>query len=75
MTSKITNSRMETKATTAFKEKAHQLIDSLPESADWDDRAERARYADAIALTKGFLHSLHPAPFSLRLLSNKQVRQ
>ena len=42
------SSRMETMATTAFKEKAHRLIDSLPETADWDDLAEKARYLAAV---------------------------
>lgn len=35
-------------ATTAFKEKAHRLIDSLPEAADWEDLAEKARYLAAV---------------------------
>ena len=34
--------------TTAFKEKAHRLIDSLPETADWNDLAEKARYLAAV---------------------------
>jgi predicted transcriptional regulator len=33
---------------TVFKDKAHQLIDSLPETAGWDDLAERARYLAAV---------------------------
>ncbi|MFU8831924.1 MAG: hypothetical protein ACNA7J_07170, partial [Wenzhouxiangella sp.] len=33
---------------TAFKERAHQLIDSLPESADWDELIEKARYLAAV---------------------------
>lgn len=41
-------SRMEDMATTAFKEQAHQLIDRLPETADWDDLAEKARYLAAV---------------------------
>lgn len=35
-------------ATTAFKEEAHRLIDSLPETADWDELAEKARYLAAV---------------------------
>ena len=33
---------------TAFKDQAHQLIDSLPETADWDDLIEKARYLAAV---------------------------
>lgn len=33
---------------TAFKDQAHQLIDNLPETADWNDLAERARYLAAV---------------------------
>lgn len=33
---------------TVFKEQAHQLIDSLPETADWDELAEKARYLAAV---------------------------
>jgi predicted transcriptional regulator len=35
-------------ATKAFKEEAHRLIDSLPETADWDELAEKARYLAAV---------------------------
>lgn len=34
----------------AFKDQAHKLVDSLPESADWQDLAERARYLAAVEL-------------------------
>jgi len=35
-------------STTAFNEQAHQLVDSLPETANWDDLAEKARYLAAV---------------------------
>jgi hypothetical protein len=31
-----------------FKEQAHELIDQLPETADWSDLAEKARYLAAV---------------------------
>ena len=31
-----------------FKQEAHKLIDALPDSATWDDLAEKARYLAAI---------------------------
>ena len=31
-----------------FKQEAHRLIDALPDSATWDDLAEKARYLAAI---------------------------
>lgn len=40
--------RVDSMTTTAFKEQAHRLIDSLPETADWDDLIERARYLAAV---------------------------
>jgi predicted transcriptional regulator len=33
---------------TVFKDQAHQLIDSLPETAGWEDLAQRARYLAAV---------------------------
>jgi len=39
---------MKRMATTTIREKAHELIDSLPETAGWDDLAERARYLAAV---------------------------
>lgn len=35
-------------ATSEFKEQAHLLVDSLPETADWDDLIEKARYLAAV---------------------------
>jgi predicted transcriptional regulator len=35
-------------ATTAFKEKAHQVIDQLPDTAGWEELAEKARYLAAV---------------------------
>lgn len=32
----------------AFKQEAHKLIDTLPESANWDDLAEKARFLAAV---------------------------
>jgi predicted transcriptional regulator len=32
----------------AFKHEAHKLIDELPDSAGWDDLAERARFLAAV---------------------------
>ena len=31
-------------AAAVFKQEAHRLIDTLPETASWDDLAEKARY-------------------------------
>lgn len=31
-----------------FKQEAHRLIDALPESASWDDLAEKARFLAAV---------------------------
>jgi predicted transcriptional regulator len=31
-----------------FKQEAHKLIDTLPETATWDDLAEKARYLAAV---------------------------
>lgn len=31
-----------------FKQEAHKLIDALPDSATWEDLAEKARYLAAI---------------------------
>ena len=31
-----------------FKQQAHQLIDALPDSASWQDLAEKARYLAAV---------------------------
>ena len=31
-----------------FKQEAHKLIDTLPETASWDDLAEKARYLAAV---------------------------
>ena len=33
---------------TVFKDKAHKLVDSLPETAGWNDLAEQARYLAAV---------------------------
>lgn len=33
---------------TAFKKHAHDLVDSLPDNAGWDDLVERARYLAAV---------------------------
>jgi len=35
-------------ATAAFKKEAHKLIDALPETATWDELAEKARYLAAV---------------------------
>lgn len=32
----------------AFKQEAHKLIDTLPETATWDELAEKARYLAAV---------------------------
>lgn len=32
----------------AFKHEAHKLIDDLPDTAGWDDLAERARFLAAV---------------------------
>ncbi len=32
----------------AFKQEAHKLIDALPETATWDELAEKARYLAAV---------------------------
>ena len=32
----------------AFNQEAHELIDDLPDSAGWDDLAERARFLAAV---------------------------
>ncbi len=32
----------------AFKQRAHELIESLPESAGWNDLAEQARFLAAV---------------------------
>jgi hypothetical protein len=31
-----------------FKQEAHKLVDQLPDSAGWDDLAERARFLAAV---------------------------
>lgn len=31
-----------------FRQEAHQLIDTLPETASWDDLAEKARFLAAV---------------------------
>jgi predicted transcriptional regulator len=31
-----------------FKQEAHKLIDALPETANWDELAEKARYLAAV---------------------------
>lgn len=31
-----------------FKQEAHQLVDALPETASWDDLAEKARFLAAV---------------------------
>ncbi len=31
-----------------FKQEAHKLIDTLPETASWEDLAEKARYLAAV---------------------------
>lgn len=31
-----------------FKQEAHKLVDELPDSAGWDDLAERARFLAAV---------------------------
>jgi predicted transcriptional regulator len=31
-----------------FKQEAHKLIDALPETASWDDLAEKARFLAAV---------------------------
>jgi predicted transcriptional regulator len=33
---------------TAFKKRAHDLVDSLPDNAGWEDLVERARYLAAV---------------------------
>jgi predicted transcriptional regulator len=33
---------------TAFKKHAHDLVDSLPDNAGWEDLVERARYLAAV---------------------------
>lgn len=33
---------------TVFKQEAHKLIDTMPESATWDDLAEKARFLAAV---------------------------
>ncbi len=33
---------------TAFKQEAHKLIDTMPETATWDDLAEKARFLAAV---------------------------
>lgn len=33
---------------TVFKQAAHELIDALPETATWDDLAEKARFLAAV---------------------------
>ncbi len=33
---------------TVFKQEAHKLIDALPETATWDDLAEKARFLAAV---------------------------
>jgi predicted transcriptional regulator len=35
-------------ASVAFKQEVMKLVDQLPETATWDDLAERARYAAAV---------------------------
>jgi predicted transcriptional regulator len=35
-------------AAATFKQEAHQLIDALPETASWDDLAEKARFLAAV---------------------------
>jgi predicted transcriptional regulator len=32
----------------AFKKEAHKLIDAMPETASWDDLAEKAKYLAAV---------------------------
>lgn len=34
--------------TVAFKQEAHKLIDTMPETATWDDLAEKARFLAAV---------------------------
>jgi predicted transcriptional regulator len=33
---------------TVFKQEAHKLIDTMPETATWDDLAEKARFLAAV---------------------------
>jgi predicted transcriptional regulator len=48
MTRTARRRKMANMATSEFKEQAHQLVDSLPETADWDDLIEKARYLAAV---------------------------
>lgn len=48
MTRKARRRKIPNMATSEFKEQAHQLIDSLPDTADWDDLIEKARYLAAV---------------------------
>lgn len=43
-----THHRRPRMAAAVFKQEAHKLIDTLPETASWDDLAEKARFLAAV---------------------------